>query len=602
MVGASVAREDSGTERKKLLRAGTLHWFHWAVVGASILLTFGAWSFATSQLEERASAQFDREADQVVELIVERMQKYEDGLWGGVGAIQAQGGEISHDAWLTFAHTLRLDEKYPGINGIGVIDHIGLDEAPAYLARHRLTRPDFEIHPAHQERELLPIVYIEPVEMNRAAVGLDIAHERTRYAGAQRARDTGLAQVTGPIVLVQDAQRTPGFLFYVPFYRGAHDTVEARRRNFLGMVYAPFVMRRLMEGTLSRENRHVGVRIQDGTEVLYNEHLESEHDYDADPLYTTTVDAELYGRTWTFELRSNQSFRTATVNHQPLTILVGGLVIDLMLLALFVGISRANRRALAYADAAKAELEARKEQLERSNADLEQFAYVSSHDLQEPLRMVASYCELIRDRLEGKLDPKTDKFIGYVVEGAHRMQSLLDDLLEYSRVNAGQAKRASVDCNGVVNAVVQDLKLAIEEAGATVQVDDLPRVEGNEPQLRQLFQNLIANAVKFRSERPPMIRVYADEKPRDGRWAFHVRDNGIGMLPEHSTKIFQMFQRLHERGAFAGTGVGLTIVKRIVERHGGDISVESAPGQGSTFSFSLPCAPAAGASGLELAA
>jgi len=223
--------------------------------------------------------------------------------------------------------------------------------------------------------------------------------------------------------------------------------------------------------------------------------------------------------------------------------------------------------------------------LERSNADLEQFAYVASHDLQEPLRMVASYTQLLGRRYKGRLDEDADEFISYAVKGVTRMQLLIQDLLTYSR--AGQQKELSlVDTAIPVSRAIGNLGTRIEEASAEVTLEPLPHVMGNEVQLEQLFQNLIGNALKFRGSAPPQIHVRVER--RELEWVFSVKDNGIGIEPQYFQRIFLIFQRLHTGAEYPGTGLGLDICKKIVERHGGRIWVESTLGQGSTFSFSLP--------------
>jgi PAS domain S-box-containing protein len=227
-----------------------------------------------------------------------------------------------------------------------------------------------------------------------------------------------------------------------------------------------------------------------------------------------------------------------------------------------------------------------RDDLRRSNAELEQFAYVASHDLQEPLRMVASYTELLGQRYKGKLDEKGEKYIHYAVDGAKRMQRLVSDLLAYSRVGLQGKKLAPVDAALVLRRVVEVLRRTTAEAGATVEIGALPVVLADETQLYQLFQNLIANAIKFRSERPPQIAVRVREL--NNFWEFLVEDNGIGIELQYSDRIFQMFQRLHSRGHYEGNGIGLAIAKRIVERHGGAIRLESELGVGTRFYFTLP--------------
>jgi len=228
----------------------------------------------------------------------------------------------------------------------------------------------------------------------------------------------------------------------------------------------------------------------------------------------------------------------------------------------------------------------RSQDLSRSNAELEQFAYVASHDLQEPLRMIGSYLQLLEKRYKDKLDDDASEFIGFAVDGAKRMQALINDLLAYSRVGTKAKPFEATDCGLVVNTVVRNLRMAIEDSGAKITIDSLPKVIGDATQLTQLFQNLIANAIKFRGEHPPEIQIKVE--PEDDFWRFSVQDNGIGISSEYFDRIFVLFQRLHNREAYPGTGIGLAICKKIVEHHGGRIWIESIPEQGSTFYFTFP--------------
>ena len=226
------------------------------------------------------------------------------------------------------------------------------------------------------------------------------------------------------------------------------------------------------------------------------------------------------------------------------------------------------------------------EELARSNRDLEQFAYVASHDLQEPLRMVATYTQLLAERYQGKLDDSADKYIHYAVDGALRMQKLVQDLLAFSRVGRQGMALGSTDCNVVVQAALQNLEAAILESGAAVKPDQLPVVMADGSQLAQVFQNLIGNAIKFHGSGAPVIKVRAEAKARE--WIFSVEDNGIGIAAEQVEDIFVIFRRLHTREEYSGNGIGLSICKNIIEHHGGRIWVESEPGQGSTFKFTIP--------------
>lgn len=226
-----------------------------------------------------------------------------------------------------------------------------------------------------------------------------------------------------------------------------------------------------------------------------------------------------------------------------------------------------------------------RDELAKSNAELERFAYVASHDLQEPLRMVASYVQLLAQRYKGKLDSDADEFIAYAADGANRMKTMIADLLKYSRAGRGD------DFTTIKSAVALDhalanLQFAIRETGATVTRGEMPDVRGIESQIAELFQNLIGNALKFHGDQPPLIQVSA--RRSGSAWEFSVVDNGIGIALEYQEKIFEIFRRLHGRGKYPGTGIGLTVCRKIVVHHGGEISVESEEGKGATFRFTLP--------------
>jgi PAS domain S-box-containing protein len=231
------------------------------------------------------------------------------------------------------------------------------------------------------------------------------------------------------------------------------------------------------------------------------------------------------------------------------------------------------------------------EELARSNAELEQFAYVASHDLQEPLRMVASYTQLLARRYQGRLDSDADEFIGFAVDGATRMQTLIQDLLSYSRVTTRGQSLEAVEAAAACDAALKNLRSAVDDASACVSVTPLPTVRADATQLIQVFQNLIGNAIKYRDHRQPQIAITA--APDGPLVRFSVRDNGIGIEHQYFDRIFQMFQRLHTRQHYSGTGIGLALCRKIVERHGGKIWVESSPGEGSTFHFTVPRAEGA---------
>ena len=225
-------------------------------------------------------------------------------------------------------------------------------------------------------------------------------------------------------------------------------------------------------------------------------------------------------------------------------------------------------------------------ELEHANDELKEFAYVASHDLTEPLRTIAGFVQLLKQRYEGQLDESADEFIGFIVDGTERMQALIEGLLSYSRTGRSELVAVRVDLNDTLNRAIGSLAAAISEADADIEIGELPVVGGDAVQLSRLFENLLSNAVKFCGEEKPLIKIGAEMK--GGAWLFFVSDNGIGIDERHHERIFNVFERLHGAGEYPGTGIGLSICKKVVERHGGRIWVEGTPGGGSTFRFVLP--------------
>jgi signal transduction histidine kinase len=261
---------------------------------------------------------------------------------------------------------------------------------------------------------------------------------------------------------------------------------------------------------------------------------------------------------------------------------------------LAVDVNRMRQRILLELSAvqtANLALESRARDLERSNAELEQFAYVASHDLQEPLRKVASFCQLLQRRYVGQLDARADQYIEFAVDGAKRMQALIDDLLAFSRVGRADREPVLVSCAAALSQARVNLASEIRDAGATVEATELPAVRAEVSLITSLFQNLISNAIKFRGEKPPVVQVAAERA--DDYWMFSVADNGIGVEPEYADRIFVIFQRLHDRAAYAGTGIGLAMCRKIVEHYGGMIWLDASFRAGARFCFTLPVAAAA---------
>ncbi|MBK9026777.1 MAG: CHASE domain-containing protein [Propionivibrio sp.] len=574
-------------QRRILLRAGSMHWAQWLVVSLAVVITVFAWYIAKEQLTRNNEAYFHDESDQIVTMIKERMKLYENALWAGVALIDTNGGDVELEEWRTYAASLNIDKTYPGINGIGVIHNIQPAQLSAYLEKERKRRPDFHLHPAHSETEYWPITYIEPALPNKQAVGLDMAFETNRYTAIKLARDTGTSQVTGPIILVQDSKKTPGFLLYAPFYKGGTkpESIEERRKHIVGVTYAPFIMHKLVQGVLTHETRLIDLKISDRGQALYDDaSYEDAALRDDEPLHKEAVDVEMYGRHWVFETQSNLRFRSAVSNSQPYLVLFGGIAIDAMILALFVLLSRGNRAALAYADEMTRSLKIETRKLQASNVELDNFAYVASHDLKSPLRGIDQLATWIGEDLGDTLDSETQNHLRLMRSRVHRMEKLLDDLLAYSRVGRHDDQIATVN----VRELVLDA-FEMFEPSALIRIraaEDLPVLHTRRAPLELIFHNLIDNAIKHHDQPQGVIDVSA--RPIANGYEFAVSDDGPGIPPQHQQRVFAMFQTLKPRDEVEGSGIGLALVKKAVEAMGGIVTLESDGKRGCTVRFTWP--------------
>ncbi len=566
---------------------------HVLVVALSMALTFSAWHFSKKQAESRIEQRFDASRDHIVGLLRDRMLKYEDALWAGVAAMESHDGDMTRAQWRTFATHLRIDEKYPGINGIGVIHFLSDQSLNTYLDQRRSEQPNFNIFPPHDHPTYMPISFIEPEEINAAAVGLDVAHELNRRTAALASRDTGDAQITGPIVLVQDAGAMPGFLFYAPFYRGGVPTELGDRQNQIdGVVYAPFVVRKLLDGLLAKDLRHTSISISDAGQTIYDEHSSAEDLHDPAPMFTEEVQLNFYGRSWTLDIRSNLAFRENNSYVQPTVILVGGIVIEALILSLLIMMARANRNAVAYADKVTEDLRIEQQKLVRSNEELERYAYAASHDLKTPIRGIGGLTEMLKEDLEDYLsspsaNPEIAMSLDLILDRVQRMTDLTNGIIEFSRVGAQSEDCSPLDLSELITSLASDFGLAshqveLNSSVNTVSVDPVG--------LRRVIENLVGNAVKYH-EAVADLRIFITCQKTSDFLQFSVADNGPGIDQKYHDRIFEMFQTLRTGDAPESTGVGLAVVKKAVEVHGGEVKLISNIGAGARFFFQWPKDP-----------
>lgn len=569
----------------------------WLLFVMCLALTIWAWHSAKVDAEQDTLERFAVRKAEIVSAIHHRLAAYEQVLYGALGFLRASE-DVTRHQWRAYVHTLRIERSYPGIQGIGYSLWIPPTEKDAYIAQIRTEGfPTFTIQPEGTRDAYTSITYLEPFDRrNRQALGYDMWSHPVRRTAMQAARDTASTRISGKVTLVQeiDADVQAGFLMYLPHYGGVEVpvTLDERRSALRGFVYSPFRMRDLMAGILGQAWPDIRLEIFDGPELSAEALMYDSESAWADrmgeqpSILTAAATFDIYGHMWTARLTALPIFDAFVGKDRPLIILTSGTLISVLFFGILWSFASTRARAESLAQEMTKTLDAQAKALARSNAELEQFAYVASHDLQEPLRAVAGCVQLLQQRYQGQLNARADELIAHAVEGATRMQALINDLLAYSRVDRRDEPLKSTDCTLVVKEVLANLQVAIRESGAVITYGTLPTILADPLQMSQVFQNLLSNAIKYRSERQPEIHVEAT--CTEGEWCFSVHDNGLGIEPQYRERIFAIFQRLHTRREYPGTGIGLAICKKIIERHGGRIWVESEPGRGSTFSFTIP--------------
>ena len=584
-------------QQDRLRHHARLHWTHWFILCLSLVITVFAWQTSRSSLMNRDQVRFEHEAERAITQIRERLGHYEDALLSGVAAMQAHGGEMSRQEWRRYSEFLNLNERYPGISGIGVINYVETANIPDFLARTRESSPDFRIFPEHAYDLSLPITYIEPEEKNRSALGLDVAFETNRRTAALYARASGLLQVSGPITLVQDAGKTPGFLFYAPFYdeenawRHTFDPA-VREKTFRGMIYAPLVVRELIDGALGEENPLVSLTLRDGDDILFDGTSDARKN---SPAFELKEEIDTHGRVWTYTISSTPVFENASAFNQPIMVLISGLFLDAMLFALFWLMSRSNRNVLELAEEMTNSLSSQAQQLSEKNHDLESFAHIVSHDLKTPLRNIHSLSQILEEDLDSYLasnDPRAEiqPCLSNLQDQVTRSQSLITGILEYSVQDGAELPTTVVDSRNLMINIIKQLGI---EPGRVRLVGTFPALDTNKTRLEQVFSNLIQNAFKYNPDKENATACISSTR-KGGFYQFSVTDNGPGIEPRFHERIFEPFTTLESVTDIHSSGIGLSIVQRAIERQGGHIEVSSkistGPGTptGTTFTFTWP--------------
>lgn len=569
---------------------------HWVVIGLSLLLTITAWQFSARVADTRAEDQFDQRIEQLNGLLMDRMQKYQLALLSGVGTIRANDGDVSRTQWQRFAESLAVQERLPGVSGIGVIKRVPESDLESYLAQERQERPDFRVHPPHTGTNLWPITYLEPIVGNEEAIGLDMAHESNRFTAARKAMRTGETQITGPIALVQDDEKKPGFLFFQPFYRTPEvPQRENREADFLGLVYAPFVVSRLMEGTLANTNRLLHFQISDGEHQLYSEFSETaENNYDTSPMFQASYVLDIYGREWKFDVQTTRLFEKYNASKLPTAILVSGLIINGLILAALMLLSNAKRRVEQEVIEKTAELNMQKLEAESAVKVKTAFLANMSHEIRTPMNAVIGMLVLLK---EAPLNNYSKRLVSKAFSASEVLLQLLNDILDLSRIEADHIELdyKPFEIEALVQRSVELFAIAAEEKGLKLRVNIAPstprRVTGDLMRISQICTNLVGNAIKFTHEGSVSVSIgFTSKDDTHGILKITIKDTGIGIREDDQQRVFENFRQADESTSrvFGGSGLGLAISSHLAQLMSATLSLESAENQGSKFTLMLP--------------
>ncbi len=467
--------------------------------------------------------------------------------------------------------------------------------------------------PAENREVYFPVYFVEPVENNLTAVGFDLGSNAKRLEALIQARDTGKPVATSPITLVQESGNEQAFLIFVPIYKSniEYKNVTARRAALLGFSLGVYRIGDMIEATFGKFSLpyELNYYIFDTSDeahpkLLYhsdrseNTQQRALTNGDIRNGLHTVRDVKVGGRNWEIVFKPTAGQAGNAPDFAAIAVLLAGLMFTGLISAYIWAELRRTEKVEQLVAQQTNKLTISNQELERSNEELRQFATVASHDLQEPLRNMQAFCGLLQSECGDALDEKGKDYLSRIDGSSQRMGELIRDLLNYSRVSTGGISLSEVELNDVAELALTDLKMQIDECDASIQIADLPAIDADPGQMRQLLQNLVGNAVKYRRKDVP-LSVTIDIKNGDGsadesgnqasNWfQLIVRDNGIGFDDQHAERIFGVFQRLHGRHSYVGTGVGLAICRKIVDRHGGTIEARGIPDEGATFIITLP--------------
>lgn len=577
----------------------------------SILITLVAWYISRKHLIEKNKNRFEYRVDEIQSAIQVRMLAYEQVLRSGVGFIYS-ADTVTSTEWKKYVQTLELEKLYPGIQGLGYTLRLSPNELNQLEYKVRTTNyPDFTVWPNDPRNEYFAIVYLEPsTERNLRALGYDMYTEQKRRKAMLRARETGQPALSEMVTLVQETSEDvqKGCLLYLPVYNreASLATAEERSAALRGFVYSPFRINDLMKGILGFIQEEIEFEIYDGNNTDTSNLFYRSHEYNPrkdKTRHSLTKVIQVAGHDWTLIFTSRKPFISTLEANQPNIIAIAGILVNLIIFFILIKINSLSKRNRILADQFKKAEEAQRRfneeletivqdrtlELQRSNEDLERFAHIASHDLKEPVRKMLMVTDQLKNRYQNSLGDGT-RLVDKLSKAAYRLNLMIESILKFSTVSYEFHQAEPVDLNNTITDVIDDLELNITEKHARIHTGSLPVIEGSSALLHQLFYNLINNSLKFSKEGvEPIVNIEARKRvDKENETEIIVSDNGIGFNQEDANRIFQSFFRLHSKDRYEGTGLGLALCKRIVERHGGTIEAISSPGNGARFVITLP--------------
>lgn len=566
------------------------------VLYSVISLQAGFWELKSNALS------FDRAANSVVTQLRRSFAGYLDSLY-------AMQSVMTIEPHLKRPMFDRIAERwlllYPGIYDVSWSPRILKSERNAYERETSAEDfPGYEVSelgtdgktkPAESREEYYPTRFVTPYRKNDNILGFDQASNPERRKTMERARDLGLVTALGPVRLIQKVSFRRALILYLPVYWGQPSTVESRRKSLKGFVKSVFSLEDVIDASLGSDFKDFfEVSLFDGYppkgKVLYPRDGIL-HDSPSSLKELTSL--TLADRQFWVEVRPTETYLQRQRGIGPWVMLISGLCMSGLFAAFLLTITGHSfniENELLEKKLLSAKLKASTEELSRSNAELEQFAYAASHDLQEPLRTIATHLQLVEKRTKGQLEQRDQESMNFVVDAAVRMSDLIKDILTFSRLGKSDSQNQLAGLQDILNAALSNLNAAILETQAEIETDSMPRLQLNFTEGTLLFQNLVSNALKYRNPGKP-VKIKISSRRETDRWVISVIDNGIGISQDYLEMIFSMFKRAHTRTEYPGTGIGLALCKKIVERRGGKIWAESILGVGSKFAFTLPFEP-----------